>query len=295
MAQKQQVDLWGMPKVLQTQYAFFLSLAIFVGLLFVLPTEFIPSELGGTTLTITTFLFGIIAGFFIYVTSTDYTNVKNILASETSGWMALHRSATMYDPAAAHVLAERIDVYLRRTFDYEIIDYARGTIPEFEAAAEVVRNFPYHTDRSSVHQVIMGELDAITLARQQLIGLGTKSLSAFSWTVLFALGALVIGSLYGLRTGESFFDVVTVFIASSVVLLLLLIRDLDLYIWNERTFGFEVEMNLFRSIGKLPYYPEESITRGRVRPAESEFRVGVFVDYPRSNERKIEIRKQASA
>ncbi|MDO8598817.1 MAG: hypothetical protein Q7S02_01800 [bacterium] len=292
MAHQQKVGLWGMPKVLQTQYAFFLALLLFVGLLVVLPTEFIPSELGGTTLTITTFLFGIIAGFFIYVTSTDYTNVKNVLAAETSGWIALYRSVSMYDPAAIRVFAERIDAYLRRAFDFEIIDYARSTVPEFEAASEVVRNLPYRADRSSIHQVIMGELDAITLARQQLIGLGTKSLSAFSWMVLFALGALVIGSLYGLRTGEVFFDVVTVFIASSVILLLLLIRDLDLYIWNERTFGFEMEMNLFHSIGELPYYPEESIVRGRVHPPESVFRVGVFVDYPRSNVRKIEIRNR---
>lgn len=292
MAKPTKEGLWGMPKMLQTQYAFFLSLLVFIGLLFVLPTAFISSELGGTTLTITTFLFGIIAGFFIYVTSTDYTNVRQILAAETSGWISLHRSVAMYDPAAARMLADRIDVYLRRTFDFEIIDYARSTIPEFESAAEIVRNLPYRPERSSIHQVIMGELDAITLARQQLIVLGTKALSAFSWAVLLALGILVVGSLYGLRTGEVFFDVVTVFVASAVVLLLLLIRDLDLYIWNERTFGFEVEANLFRSIGKLPYYPEESITKGRIHATEPEFRVGVFIDYPRSSERRIEIRKR---
>lgn len=293
MAKPTKAGLWGMPRILQTQYAFFVSLLIFIGLLFVLPTAFISSELGGTTLTITTFLFGIIAGFFIYVTSTDYTTVRQILAAETSGWISLHRSVAKYDPAVAHAFADRIDVYLRRTFDFEIIDYARSTIPEFNSAAEVVRNLQYLLERSSIHQVIMVELDAITLARQQLIVLGTKALSAFSWMVLLALGILVVGSLYGLRTGEVFFDVVTVFVASAVMLLLLLIRDLDLYIWNERSFGFEVEANLFRSIGKLPYYPEESITRGRVYPTEDEYRVGVFVNYPKSLERRVEIRRRS--
>jgi len=134
-------------------------------------------------------------------------------------------------------------------------------------------------------------MDVIILARQQLIVLGTKTLSSFQWTILWALATLFIFSLYGLRTGELFFDVVTVVISSSIALILFLIRDLDLYVWNEQTFGFDIFQGVFKSIGQLPYYPGESIVERRVHPMEKEYRVGTYINFPTSLERKIEIRK----
>ncbi|MDO8463463.1 MAG: hypothetical protein Q7S96_04315 [bacterium] len=284
--------LQGLPKLLHTPIVFVCSMIIFIALLFVFPrTGFIAEGPGSTILTITTFLFGIIAGFYIYITSTDYIHVKNLIATETSGWASLFRSVTLYHPSAAAALAEVIDTYVRRTFDYEIIDYPKHTIAEYDAASAVIQALPFKKEVSSIHQVIMGELDGIALARQQLLVLGAKSLSVFSWAVLFALAGLVVASLYGLRTGALFFDIVTVLIASAVILIFLLIRDLDLYIWNERSFGFEAEASLFCAIGKLPYYPEESIARRRVHPKDPEYRVGIFTDFPRTLVRRIEIRR----
>mgnify|MGYP001575915911 FL=1 len=142
---------------------------------------------------------------------------------------------------------------------------------------------------SSVHQNIRSNMDVIITARQQLTVLGAKTLSLFQWAILWALAGLLIFSPYGLRTGELFFDIVTVAISSSVILILFLIRDLDLYIWNEQTFGWDVFQNIFMSIGQLPYYPAEAIESARIHPNEKEYRVGRYVDFPKSRERKIEV------
>jgi len=115
---------------------------------------------------------------------------------------------------------------------------------------------------------------ALVVARQQLTVLGAKTLSIFQWIVLFVLALIPLVSLYGLRTGEMFFDIVTVIVSITVVLILVLIRDLDLYVWNEKTFSFEIFNNVFKAIGQLPFYPAESIRKGRVRPAENEYRLG---------------------
>jgi len=69
---------------MNTRNIFLLSVVLFVGLLFVIPNSFISADLGNTILTVVAFLFGIIAGFYIVVTTTDYNSVKNILASETA-------------------------------------------------------------------------------------------------------------------------------------------------------------------------------------------------------------------
>jgi len=275
----------------KTQNIFFIPLVISIALLFIVPTAFISSELGNTVLTITTFLFGIIGGFYIVVTTTDYNSIKNILASETAGWISLHQSLLIYDKPLARKLSLLVDAYIRRTFDYEVIDYARCTSNEFEVLKKMIRDIPIKNELSSVYEKIQDTMHNIIVARQQLTILGAKTLSSFQWFVLFILAILPVLSLYGLRSGELFFDIVTVAITSSIILILFLIRDLDLYTWNETTFAFDIFENIFKSIGQLPYYPAESITKGRVHPVDTEYRIGTLIDFPKSFDRKIEIKK----
>ena len=276
---------------MNTRNIFLISVVIFIILLFVVPSSFLPSELGNTILTVVAFLFGIIAGFYIVVTTTDYNSVKNILATETAGWILLHQKVLIYDKQIADKLSLLIDEYVRRAFDFEIIDYAKSTYSEFETIKKLARELPQKENLSSVYEKILDTMDDVVTARQQLTVLGARTLSIFQWTILFALATIFIFSLYGLRTGELFFDIVTVAISSSVILVLLLIRDLDLYIWNERTFSFDIFENVLKSVGQLPYYPAESLKAGRVHPTEKEYRIGTWLDFPKSLDRKVEIHK----
>ncbi|MBI2483110.1 hypothetical protein HYV74_02930 [Candidatus Uhrbacteria bacterium] len=268
--------LWGIPVLLRTRNVFFLTLLCTALALPLVPIGFIDQDSASTLLTVSTFLFGIIAGFYIYVTSSDYVQTKSLIAVETATWQSLYRSVAVYHAPAIPALQKQLDAYLRCSLDFEILDYVRGSRRAFDATVAVIRSLPYIPERGSVHQVILTELDAITTARQQLLVLGTKTLSAFSWTVLGSLALLVVASLYGSRTGEWLPDAAAILVTSALVLILLIIRDLDTYIWNERTFGFEVEENLFRSIGELPYYPEEAVRSGRVSPPDCRYRVGVL-------------------
>lgn len=277
--------------IMKTKYTLFASLVVFVALLFILPHPFIPSDLGNTILTITTFLFGLMGGFYIVVTTTDYNSLKNTLATETAGWISLYTAISIYDKSLLPKLSNLIDSYIIRAFDYEIIDYAKGTNNEFTNIENMVRNIQVIPELSSVHQEFFGAINDITVARQQMTVLGTKSLSIFQWFVLFILGILLVTSLYGLRSGELFFDIVTVAVSCSVVLILLLIRELDLYIWNEKTFGYDIFENVLKSIGQRPYYPEETIKDGRIHPVEKEYRVGIALNpYDFTAGRKIETR-----
>lgn len=279
---------------MNTKNIFLISLVIFVAFLFIIPRSFIPTELGNTILTVVAFLFGIIAGFYIIVTITDYNSIKNILASETAGWISLHQNVLIYDKQIANKLSLLIDEYIRHTFNFEIIDYAKSTYVEFESIKKLVRELSLKENLLSVYEKIRNIMDDIIISRQQLIVLGVKTLSTFQWTILFVLALIFVFSLYGLRTGDIFFDIVTVALSSSVTLVLLLIRDLDLYIWNEKTFGYDIFENVLKSIGQLPYYPAESFKKGRVHPHEKEYRLGTYVNFPKSVERKIEIRKDSN-
>ena len=276
---------------MNTRNVFLISVVIFTGLLFIVPRAFIPAELGNTILTIVAFLFGIIAGFYIVVTTTDYNSVKDVLASEAAGWISMYQNVAIYDKKAADQLALLIDSFIIHAFDFEIIDYAKSTNDKFKSVETFMMELPYNKYFDTLHGVIRENMGSIVTSRQQLTVLGTKCLSAFQWIILWALAISFIFSLYGLRTGELFFDLVTVVISSSAVLILMLIRDLDLYVWNEKTFCFDIFENIFKSIGQLPYYPLELIKAGRVSPDDKEYRVGIYVDFPKNRVRTIEIRK----
>lgn len=278
---------------MNTRSIFLVSVVIFTALLFVIPHSLISPEsfLGNTVLSVSAFLFGLFAGFYIVVTTTDYNSTKNALASETAGWISLHQNVLIYDKQLADKLSSLIDAYLIRAFDPEIIDYAKSTYAEFETVKVFVTELPYKESMASVHQNIRSNMDVIIAARQQLTVLGERTLSSFQWSIFLALAVAFILSLYALGPGGWFFNIITVIISGAVVLILRLVHDIDLYIWNEETFGFTIFQNVFRSIGQLPYYPGESIKSGRVRPAEGEYRVGTYVNFPESYARKIEIKK----
>jgi hypothetical protein len=226
------------------------------------------------------------------VATTDYNNMKNVLAAETSNLIYLYNLIRSYDQTLTAKFSELIDDYLIHAFDFEIIDYTEGTENEFNNIIDAVNDLSYNENKSSIHQNIEQAFENLIGARQQLIILGTKSLSLFQWVVLAVLGMLVVFSLYGLRDGSLFFDLITVLISSSIVLIFFLIRDIDLYIWNEQTFGFDIFENVFKAIGKKPYYPKESVTSGRIKPVDAEYRTGEYIDYPQSRKRKIEFIKK---
>ncbi len=278
---------------MNTRNIFLVSVVIFTGLLFIIPHSIISPEsfLGNTVLSISGFLFGLFAGFYIIVTTTDYNSVKSILAAESAGWISLYENVLIYDKKSAGKLSSLIDEYERYAFNFEIIDYAKSTNDEFDAVTDFVRKLPYKERMSSVYQNVRNSFDVIVTARQQLTVLGERTLSAFQWNIFFALALTFIISLYVLGPGGWFFNMVTVVISGAVVLIMRLVHDIDLYIWNEQTFGWDVFQNIFRAIGQLPYYPGESIKQGRVHPAEKEYRVGTYINFPKSMERKIEIKR----
>jgi len=272
----------------RTPIVFCTAVILFTLLLFVIPPKFISPDLGNTVLTISTFLFGMIAGFFIVVTTTDYNTLKGLTASETGKLIALYENVYAYDRGSADRLKILIDKYVRDAFDTELIDFAHHIQLDFEEIKKLVRELPAKRELSSLFQQIFGVMDGLIDIHQNEIVLGTRTVSPFQWFVLDILSILPIVTIYGLRTGAPFFDIVAVTFSSVIVLILLIIQAIDLYVWNEEMFSFNVYEEVLRSIGELPYYPRESIEKGRVHPGEGEYRIGTFPSRG-GKERTIEV------
>ncbi|HEY4507006.1 MAG TPA: hypothetical protein VJH71_02515 [Candidatus Paceibacterota bacterium] len=276
---------------MKTSHVLLISFLISIILLFIIPKGFLPQDISQTILTVTTFLFGILAGFYILVTYSEYDTLKKSIGNELSGWHSLFEGVKRYRPEELNTFSDLLDSYVIRSFDPELIEYSRATQSEFEKIEKFISNMPLNKDLESVLEVeILTPLNVIREARDQLFVLGAKSLSGFQWLILYSLAAIFIVSLYNLRSDNLFFDTVVVLLSVSVALIFLLVRGLDDYTWNEKNFGISSFENLLLIIGKLPYYPKTLITSGRVRPIEKEYRVGVSYN-SETGQRKIEIVK----
>jgi hypothetical protein len=270
-------------KVLVVSVLFFASLTVF------LPTYLVASDYGNVILTVSTFLFGIFAGFCILVTTNDYNVVRGLAADETASWIALYQTIRVYDLNVAAKLKPLLSEYIIRSFDYDFIDYARETKTEFKSMQELVNEIPVDDTKASVHQNILDRMSDVVVARQHLTALGKRSLSVTEWTVLVILAVTVIATMFSLRSGSIFFDAVTVAVSSALTLILVLVRDIDRYAWNDAAFGYEVFNNVLVALGELPYYRKDFIDRGIVFPHEKVYQLGILLNPGKSWERRIEI------
>lgn len=271
---------------------FLLIVVLFTALLFVVPTGLIDSNYGNIILTIGTFLFGIFGGFCIVITTTDYNVVRNLASRETSSWISLYQAVVIYNKNIANEFKPLISKYIIRSFDYDFINYARETKKEFGEVVNYLTNIEIIENQSSAYEKMLDHMTGLVSARQELTTLGKKSLSFLEWGVLSILSIIVITTLFGLRGDAWFFDFVTVAVSSVIILVLLLINDIDRYVWNEASFSFEVFNNVLLAIGELPYYPAEFVSKGIVTPMEEKYRIGILTNPGKSFERRIEVAGQ---
>src|SRR3990167_3039691 len=94
-----------------------------------------------TFLTVSTFLFGIIAGFIIASRLSRYSRYRELLTNETGYLITLYQYAKLVDAKFAKKISERIDEYLVHGFLYEVYEYHGETEKQFNSIFSEIRNF----------------------------------------------------------------------------------------------------------------------------------------------------------
>src|SRR3989344_4349311 len=76
-----------------------------------------------TLLTVVSLAFTVLIGFFFATATTNYLNLRNLLAQDDGALMTIHNLAKLFDSKAAERIAEAIDQYFIATFDFELTEY----------------------------------------------------------------------------------------------------------------------------------------------------------------------------
>jgi hypothetical protein len=264
-----------------------IGVIFFIILIFIFPKNIINVDVADL-FTATTVLFGVIAGFFIAATLTNYFRLQTLMAEETTNLISICNYLFVLKPNLEKEMHEAIDKYLIATFDYELehcIDY---TEKEFENIISITKKVPPRD--TDVYSNFLNAIENLYKTRQEIRLSSRRIMGIEHWITLGILAAMVISLLYIMKTDSVLSSIFVVLLSSVTLLVLFLLEEIDSEIFAEDKLAFLIYEPVFKRIGKLPYYPEVSIKSGRVKISGlngQKYRIGIYTDYPKSLNKKI--------
>jgi len=262
-----------------------IALVIFILILYIFPKNLVIPN-ASDMFTAAALLFGIIAGFFIAATLTNYFRFQSLVSVETGKLVSLYNTGILLNPTLKTKLLAAIDKYLIRAFDYELHEYIENTEKDFQNVIDVTKKVKKRDSDLFVHFLeIKGN---IRETRQEIMLTSRKILGVGHWIVLIILAIVVIFLIYIMRAPGTASSIFTVLIATITCLVLFLLYDIDSNYFAEKKIGFDVYERSFLELGLLPYYPFESIKKGRIKP-KGKCRIGTRIGDTNLMKRKIEV------
>lgn len=208
-------------------------------------------------LTVTSFVFGFYINSLINQSRNRHAKVVEALREEGGYIKAIYYITTGVYPTKI-IDEERhvIDAYLVAGMDYKVIDYAKSA-PHFRELFNYIMKIEAKTKEQEVaygHLVrIVGE---ISRSRNRIEALVKERVSSFEWMTVAILLSLVIYFVFSLNSGSALSIIITSFIATALMMLIIILHGLDSMRWKEDMWFWEPLEELFLSLDLLPYYPK---------------------------------------
>ena len=179
-------------------------------------------------LTVSTFLFAILTGFFISRQSNRYDKLRELVAQQDASWLSFYRTVTLLDKPLAKKMIPLIDEYYRIWFDLEI------GANSYKMHRPLMNTFFTTLDQynsESNHLDIYDELVALLIDLEEQHNeesiLSLEKMSLGQWLVLSILAAIILFSLFFLRIDALHSGFITILLSTVLVTILLILRDLQ--------------------------------------------------------------------
>lgn len=246
---------------------------------FLLPifeVNFNPSDI----LTPTTFIFSVLAGFFIADATSNYRSLKDLITSENATLCSMYYKSKQKSISYSKKVGDAIDKYMIAQLDYDLLAHVDGTRNEFNKIIDVSAEF----------SELDSERASLIKSSQEVLVSTQKSVTKLHWTIIIILAATIGMLLLLKRNGDILLSVIIGLVLVSIYQVLRLLSDLDNNRYLASKLAFKTPPYVFMAIEKLPYYPERAISNKWAHP-EKPYRVGVYKNYPVSFDKDIKIVK----
>ncbi len=234
-----------------------------------------------TILGIVGLLFAILIGFFINDLYSRFQRIRENVAIEVSGLQTYYLFVKILGSFPQHKIwcekqKELIDKYVTEFFKVEWTDYGKID-PYFNdiiLSSREIKELETNKE-TETYTNFLPLLNEITTSREKLFIYGKDKLSKAEWTVIGSLAAILIFSIFYINTASLPSIFLTGALATSIVTLLLILRDLNDLSFGEETVSFEPYETIFDVIEKPRFYLKRDIQSGRIKPPkDKKYRTG---------------------
>ena len=226
---------------------------------------------------VSTFLFAILVGFYLSRTNARFDQVRELIAVEDAKWMNIHDMSKYLSTDFQEKSVDIIDNYYIAAFDYQIGDHHRETEKYINQFQEILMN--EHEGDFKTNDAfgnISDQLAAIEESRSKISVICLEKLTRGQWGILFALAGIIIFSIFYLKSPELASNVIAVLLATVLVLVFLIMRDLQNFFLGGKGMVEESSQEVFEEIGRLRYYSKQYLKTHKVTFPRNikEYRVG---------------------
>jgi AraC-like DNA-binding protein len=239
---------------------------IIASVIFIIAVIFIPgkgaSEDIQLILTVTTFLFAILVGFFIARAGSRFNEMRRTVGTEDALFLSFYKTAQAQGEKFASKIRELMDKYYITSYDAEISGYNyKESLPYFlEIWDETINLKP---KKLNLHNQLFDVLTTIEEQRNLASAISKEKVSKGQWGVLLILSAIILFCLFYMKTGDIYSLIITVLLSTALMIILLLLRDLqNLKLGEEKFLLEESGQEIFEVMGKLRYYNHSYFKKG---------------------------------
>lgn len=201
---------------------------VFLTALFYLEPNVVASDVSSIFITLSTFLFAVLAGFFISRQSNRYSELRNVIAEFDGNMSALYRSFTGF-PDAAEEAGVIIAAHYRPIVENHAWDW--HFTRKSTTITDLNRLFGTLKVKAGVGQStangMASSLDALQLARKKMVGLHVERIPFLEKVLIGFLAFVIVVSLMLVPSAGLVGAMLKGIFGTVVVLIVVMLRELD--------------------------------------------------------------------
>ena len=246
-----------------------------------------------TILTVISFLFTILVGFFIGATTTDYLRLQTLISNLDASLIEVFSLSKLIQPSSAKKITNVIDQYVIRILDYPLFEWFPNTKKEFDQLTKAIEQIdPTNKKGVALFPHLQRTKTDLERTNQEIFLATGKIVSSQHWAIIISLAIIIAILILSLRDGYWFFSLLNGIILVVIYWILRLLNEVDSNEFLAKKLAYQNPQQIFQAIGKLKYYPEMAIINKWAKEPQENYRIGVYKNYPHSFEKEIKIVKK---
>ena len=194
-------------------------------------------------LTISTFLFGIFAGFFIARQGNRYSQIREKIAAFDGDISSIYRQFGHFGKEAQEkykqIIKKHYTVILKnKAWDYHLIRKSTTINSIHQLTDEVARGKDFKSLEASVLRQLFGSLRNLQVARKGMVVLHQERIPKFQWFLIYFLALILIVALSTIPSQYFLLGAILKgAFASAVILVVFLLHEFDKLKFFESAIG----------------------------------------------------------